>query len=92
MAILFGKRQDLEDIIREKDKIRIMKTLHFKTNINCSNCVSKVTPFLNKKEGILSWGLDIESPDKLLTVETSDLTAEDIVKTIKRTGFEAEAI
>jgi hypothetical protein len=27
-----------------------------------------------------------------LTVETEDLTAEDIVKTVKRTGFTAEAI
>ena len=69
-----------------------MKTMQFKTNINCANCVAKVTPFLNKKEGILSWSVDIESSDKLLTVETSHLTAEDIVKTIKRTGFEAEAM
>ena len=69
-----------------------MKTIHFKTNINCANCVARVTPFLNKKEGILSWSVEIESSDKLLTVETSHLTAEDIVKTIKRTGFEAEAM
>ena len=69
-----------------------MKTLNFKTNINCANCVAKVTPFLNKKEGILSWGVDIESPEKMLTVETTDLTPEDIVKAIKRTGFEAEAM
>jgi Heavy-metal-associated domain. len=69
-----------------------MKTIQFKTNINCSNCLAKVTPFLNKKEGIESWSVDIESPDKILTVETEDLTSEDIVKTIKRTGFEAEVI
>ena len=37
-------------------------------------------------------GVDIESPEKMLTVETTDLTPEDIVKTIKRTGFEAEAM
>ena len=69
-----------------------METIKFKTNINCSNCLAKVTPFLNKKEGIESWSVDIESPDKILTVETEDLTAEDIVKTVKRTGFEAEVI
>ena len=69
-----------------------METIKFKTNINCSNCLAKVTPFLNKKEGIESWSVDIESPDKILTVETEDLTSDDIVKTIKRTGFEAEVI
>ncbi|HAR38640.1 MAG: hypothetical protein A2W86_06475 [Bacteroidetes bacterium GWD2_45_23] len=69
-----------------------MGTIKFKTNINCSNCVAKVTPFLNKKEGITSWRVDIDNPDKILVVATNDLSAEDIVKTVKRTGFEAEPI
>lgn len=69
-----------------------MKTIHFKTNINCTNCLAKVTPFLDRKEGIQSWSVDIDNPDKRLTVETDFLDAEDIVKTIKRTGFEAEVI
>lgn len=69
-----------------------MKTLRFKTNINCSNCLAKVTPFLDRKEGINSWNVDTETPDKILTVETVVLEAEDILKTVKRTGFEAELI
>ena len=69
-----------------------MATIKFKTNINCSNCVAKVTPFLNKKEGVISWSVDIDNPDKILVVETIDLSAEDIVKTVKRTGFEAEPL
>jgi len=73
-------------------KRKIMKTLRFKTNINCSNCLSKVTPFLNKKEGIHSWNVDTDNPDKILTVETEELEEEDILKTIKRTGFEAEPV
>ncbi|MBF6629147.1 MAG: heavy-metal-associated domain-containing protein, partial [Proteiniphilum sp.] len=52
--------------------------------------LAKVTPFLDRKEGIQSWNVDIDNPDKILTVETEALNAEDIVKTIKRTGFEAE--
>ncbi|WP_129594575.1 heavy-metal-associated domain-containing protein [Seramator thermalis] len=66
-----------------------MKTLRFKTNINCSNCLAKVTPSLNQKEGIASWNVDLDSPDKILTVETESLMPEDIVKTVKRVGFEA---
>ena len=69
-----------------------MKTMKLKTNINCSNCVAKVTPFLDKKAGKGSWNVDTESDDKILTVENSELTSEDIVKTIKRTGFEANPI
>lgn len=67
-----------------------MTTLKFKTNINCSNCLAKVTPFLNKKEGIQSWNVDTENPDKILTVETDELMPQDIIKTIQRTGFVAE--
>lgn len=69
-----------------------MKTIQFKTNINCINCVAKVKPFLDKKEGIQKWEVDIDNPDKILTVETDSLMAEDIEKTVKRTGFEASAI
>ncbi|HBX46710.1 heavy-metal-associated domain-containing protein [Limibacterium fermenti] len=69
-----------------------MKTIRFKTTINCSNCLAKVTPALDKKEGIHSWNVDISNPDKILTVETEDLSAEDIIKTVKRTGFRAEEI
>ena len=67
-----------------------MKTLKFKTNIECSNCEARVKPFLDKKEGVVSWQVDTNSPDKMLTVEADNLEANDIIKTIKRTGFVAE--
>lgn len=69
-----------------------MSTIKFKTNINCSNCLAKVTPFLDKKLGKESWSVDIENPDKILIVETSEITPEEIVKTVKGIGFEAEVI
>lgn len=69
-----------------------MSTIKFKTNINCANCLAKVTPVLNKKEGIESWNVDTGNPDKILTVETDTLSVEDIIETIKPTGFQVEAI
>ena len=69
-----------------------MKTLKFKTNIECSNCEARVKPFLDKKEGIVSWEVDTDHADKILTVETESLEAKDVIKTIKRTGFVAEEI
>ncbi len=67
-----------------------METLKFKTNINCANCIERVTPFLDKKVGKGFWNVDIEDADKILTVKSDELTGEDIVKVIKRTGFNAE--
>ncbi len=69
-----------------------MKTLKFKTNIECPSCEARVKPFLDKKEGIASWQVDTDHVDKILTVETETLEAKDIVKVIKRTGFIAEEI
>ncbi|MAN29526.1 MULTISPECIES: heavy-metal-associated domain-containing protein [Mesonia] len=69
-----------------------MKTLKFKTNINCGGCVSKVTPFLNKQDGVERWEVDTDNPDKILTVESNGATDEDIETTLKKIGFKAEKI
>ncbi len=64
-----------------------MKTLKFKTNINCGNCLAKVTPKLNEQAGIQSWSVDLEDPERTLTVETAELQPEDIKKAVLRAGF-----
>ncbi|WP_445735128.1 heavy-metal-associated domain-containing protein [Mariniflexile sp.] len=69
-----------------------MKTLKFKTNINCGGCVSKVTPFLNKQEGVESWEVDTANPDKILTIKSDGATEEAIKATLQKIGFKAEAV
>ena len=69
-----------------------MKTLKFKTNINCAGCVSKVTPFLNKQEGVESWEVDTINPDKILTVESNGASEEDVKATLQKIGFTAESV
>jgi copper chaperone len=69
-----------------------MKTIKFKTNINCSGCVAKVTPFLDQAEGIEKWEVDVIHPDKILKVETSGLKADKIVKILEKAGFKGEVI
>jgi copper chaperone len=66
-----------------------MKELKFKTNINCGGCVAGVTPFLNKLEDI-KWEVDTENPEKILTVQTEGSTEEQIIKLVKKAGFEIE--
>ena len=41
-----------------------MKTLKFKTNIECPSCEARVKPFLDKKEGIVSWQVDTDHADR----------------------------
>lgn len=68
-----------------------METLKFKTNIKCGGCVAKVTPGLNETAGIDQWEVDINNPEKILTV-TSDSKEHQIVAAVKDAGFAIEKI
>lgn len=67
-----------------------MKTQKFKTNINCSNCLAKVTPVLNANPKIDKWDVDLQSEDRILTVESEDITADEVFKTVIKAGFIAK--
>lgn len=69
-----------------------MQTLQFKTNINCGGCVAKITTDLNSAAGITSWKVDTTNPNKVLTVETELLTAEQVIESVKQAGFKAEKV
>jgi copper chaperone len=62
--------------------------LQFKTTINCGACIKAVTPTLDKAEGIRSWSVDTEHPDKVLTVDT-DLKPDAVVALVEDAGFDA---
>ncbi|MDG1277993.1 MAG: heavy-metal-associated domain-containing protein [Algoriphagus sp.] len=67
-----------------------MKTQKFKTNINCGNCLAKVTPILNAEPRVKSWEVDLKSEDRILTIESEDMSAEDVFKTVIKAGFIAK--
>ena len=66
-----------------------MKKLQFKTNINCGNCVAKVTPFLNEIKGIDKWEVKTDQPDKMLVVE-GEVNEVELVEAVKNAGFNIE--
>lgn len=67
-----------------------MKTIKFKTNIKCSGCVAKVTPFLNEAIGENNWHVDTESPLKILTIENDN--RQKAVDAVVKAGYKAEAL
>ena len=69
-----------------------MRSLVFKTNINCNNCIRSVTGFLNEVASIENWEVDIENPDKLLTVQGEQVTLEEVVNAVEEAGFDIEAV
>lgn len=69
-----------------------MKKYQFKTNINCSGCVAKITPFLNANNEIKNWHVNTNDPNKILTIETDHLSSEMLETIVKNSGYKAEKI
>ena len=67
-----------------------MKILTFTSNIACNGCLSKVKPFLDELEGLANWQVDIENPQKILRVETDELSAEQIQEAVAKAGYRLE--
>jgi copper chaperone len=67
-----------------------MEKTKFKTNIKCSACVAKVTPYLNEVVGENHWQVDLVDPARTLTVDNSDDTK--IVEALQKAGYKAERI
>ncbi len=65
-----------------------METFKFKTTINCGGCVAKVTPLLNKTVGEHSWSVDIDSPDRILTIETNTVSTDTVQEAVRSLGFQ----
>lgn len=68
-----------------------MEALKFKTNIKCGGCLAKVTPALNETVGEDNWEVDLQDPNKTLTV-VADASENEVVAAIKEAGFEAEKV
>jgi copper chaperone len=69
-----------------------METAKFKTNIKCSGCIATVTPVLNELVGQDNWEVDLQSPDKILTVSTDQAGEQQIKQAVEKAGYKAEPV
>lgn len=70
-----------------------MEAIKFKTTIKCSGCVATVTPYLNETVGAGNWQVDLQSPDRILTVQTDNRATEnEVIKQLQTAGYKAEKI
>lgn len=69
-----------------------METKQFKTNIKCSGCVAKVTPGLNESAGENKWNVDLQSPERILTVSGDTVDKEKISQALEKAGYRADEL
>jgi copper chaperone CopZ len=60
--------------------------------MSCSGCVSKAEKFLNSEKDILKWNVDLNSPDKILTIESEKLDPKEIPILLLKAGYKAVQI
>jgi copper chaperone len=69
-----------------------METVKFKTNIKCSGCIATVTPALNELVGQNNWEVDLQSPDKILTISKVEASEQEIKQAVEKAGYKAEPV
>jgi len=66
-----------------------MAELLFKTNIKCNGCIATVTPFLNGEKQIEEWKVDLENPERILSVKSESISSDSVVDLLKKAGYTA---
>lgn len=69
-----------------------MKELKFSTNLKCGGCVATITPFMDQEKGISNWSVDLTNSQRILTVETENISSNEIVAIMQKAGFQAQFI
>jgi copper chaperone len=64
-----------------------METLRFKTSLKCGGCIKAITPGLESMKSIEKWSVDLESPDKVLSVDASENISDQVIDSVKKAGY-----
>lgn len=67
------------------------KTVKYKTNVKCQDCVDKVKSQLDDTDSIEAWTIDLDNPDALLTIVMDEEGDVAVIETIfTDAGFSIE--
>ena len=65
-----------------------MTTVKVKTNLRCGACVKSIRPLFDAEPGVERWSADVSTPDKVLTVEGSGVSAARVGELLGRKGYQ----
>jgi hypothetical protein len=69
-----------------------MEVLVFKTNLRFKKHISAVTPHINNLNGITRWNVDLYDKDKILRIESDDLSPRKVEATLQQAGYFCEEL
>ncbi len=69
-----------------------MEKVILKTDLSCRHCLMRVEPILKGEKGIVDYSIDLEHPDKLVTISSNGADIEGIISNFKKVGYSAEMV
>jgi hypothetical protein len=69
-----------------------MEVLIFKTNLRFKKQINSVTPHINNLQGIARWNVDLDDTDKILRIESIDLSPRSVEATLQQAGYFCEEL
>jgi len=67
-----------------------MKNIQYKSNIKCGACVAAVKPGLDAVVGEGRWKVDLNTKDRILSVDTEQ--EEKVEEVVQKAGYQLERI
>jgi len=69
-----------------------MEKVVLKTDLSCKHCVMKVEPVLKEEAGVIDYIIDLEHPDKLVTISSNGADINTIISKFQKDGYSAEVL
>jgi hypothetical protein len=69
-----------------------MEVLVFKTNLRFKKQINAVTPHINNLHGVTRWNVDLYDKDKVLRIESQDLSPRKVETTLQQAGYFCEEL
>ena len=69
-----------------------MEQIRLKTDLSCKHCVMKVEPILKSAKGVENYTIDLEHPDKIVSISAQNLDVNLLIANFKKAGYSAEKL
>ena len=66
--------------------------LVFKTDLESEERLEIIRPFLDEHPGIIKWNVDKHDIDKVLRIESKNISSADVINLVQKAGFVCEEL
>ena len=67
-----------------------MEKVVLKTDLSCKHCLMRVEPVLKNEKGVVDFSINLQHPDKLVTISSDGADIKGIISKFNKVGYFAE--